>query len=497
MEGPGQTYVAVKALAGGTGIWSEEKLLPGDIIEQVRNAKHHLDIRSKEILQRELRKMNLGERVIVEVRRSTLATEQVHRVELQACVVAEVSVMRRKNFALGDIKDKSHVAILVDTTEKECSYLQDQTERRLEEQREARMSNVQLKDCLLTYSWKKKMQAFLPRPNSAMVFSLLLMPFQSNDVDETSARAMAWLSAAQESGVPIIFVNIQVEPILLQASTSSYFGSGLKENLSTVANTGKYMIQDWKGTDMQIVRAIRLWYVPAAAELAIHLRPVPGEIRVGVGISCTEEGFCYVSSVEHGTSADRAGLKTIFEAACAARKLLVISRIAGEKLTPWMVTPAGAIRCFDTVSISDKLSVHRQACEAIQFYLMVWDGAIKVIGRGVQVSSQSAPGHSRWSNPSKGRTDVNIGQSNDLPALQVNSNFSYSSFIPEFTDDSDSEIGSRIASPSKFGQDFHMRHLNIDSEDEQAENSPSSRASFEVVGTRDRNTRSEDFSFTF
>ena len=43
--------------------------------------------------------------------------------------------------------------------------------------------------------------------------------------------------------------------------------------------------------DVDVVRAVRLWYSPAAAELAIDLKPEENESRLGVGISCTEEVY--------------------------------------------------------------------------------------------------------------------------------------------------------------------------------------------------------------
>ncbi len=67
------------------------------------------------------------------------------------------------------------------------------------------------------------MQTHLPVSGSATVFSLLVMPVALSPaardyagVEDTSARAVAWLSAAQASGVPISFVNIQTEPLFLQ-----------------------------------------------------------------------------------------------------------------------------------------------------------------------------------------------------------------------------------------------------------------------------------------
>lgn len=48
-------------------------------------------------------------------------------------------------------------------------------------------------------------------------------------------------------------------------------------------------VQDREAMDVDVVRAVRLWYSPAAAELAIDLKPEENESRLGVGISCTEE----------------------------------------------------------------------------------------------------------------------------------------------------------------------------------------------------------------
>lgn len=88
------------------------------------------------------------------------------------------------------------------------------------------------------------------------------------------------------------------------------------------------------------------------------------------------QGFCHVSSVDPGTVADRAGLQTVYQAACAAGKLLVISRLGGEKITPWLVASSGSIRCYDTISMSNKLSLHRQTGQSIRLHVMVWEGAL-------------------------------------------------------------------------------------------------------------------------
>lgn len=74
--------------------------------------------------------------------------------------------------------------------------------------------------------------------------------------------------------------------------------------------------------------------------------------------------------------ADRAGLQTVYQAACAAGKLLVISRLGGDKITPWLVASSGSIRCYDTISLSNKLSLHRQTGQSIRLHVMVWEGAL-------------------------------------------------------------------------------------------------------------------------
>jgi hypothetical protein len=86
-----------------------------------------------------------------------------------------------------------------------------------------RMNSMRLKESYVAYPWEQKLQTHLPVSGSATVFSLMVMPValspKARDyagVEDTSARAVAWLSAAQESGVPISFVNIQTEPLFLQ-----------------------------------------------------------------------------------------------------------------------------------------------------------------------------------------------------------------------------------------------------------------------------------------
>ncbi|CAM6032740.1 unnamed protein product [Sphagnum compactum] len=350
--------------------WTDSKLLSGDVVLQVSTDGGAVFLApfagGKTGLQRELRKLtNVPGGVKVKVKRGQAI------VDVQAKVALDESSLLKKNYVLVSLLDATHVATLVDAMEQECIALQARRSQEYAKKDElmVKMNNMRVKDSYVAYPWEEKMQSYLPVSGSATVFSLLLMPAALSpkardyaDVEDTSARAVAWLSAAQASGVPITFVNIQTEPLFMQVG----------QDISNLIS----LFQDREAMDLDVIRAVRLWYMPAAAELAIDLKPEENEARLGVGISCTEEGFCHVSSVDPGTVADRAGLRTVYQAACAAGKLLVISRLGEEKITPWLVSSAGSIRCFDTVSMSNKLSLHRQTGQSVRLHVMVWDGAL-------------------------------------------------------------------------------------------------------------------------
>lgn len=87
------------------------------------------------------------------------------------------------------------------------------------------VTKTQLHDGYVGYPWEKKMQEMLLVPNSSIFLSILLLPKASdrvssryNDLEDTLARANAWLNASQASGVPIVFMNIQTESLLTKVS---------------------------------------------------------------------------------------------------------------------------------------------------------------------------------------------------------------------------------------------------------------------------------------
>ena len=69
-------------------------------------------------------------------------------------------------------------------------------------------------------------------------------------------------------------------------------------------------------------------------------------------------------------------LSTSSRAARRAGKLLVVSRVGGEKVLPWLVSTAGDVRCYDTVSLSQKLSLHRHALRPITLHFLAWDDIV-------------------------------------------------------------------------------------------------------------------------
>jgi hypothetical protein len=74
-----------------------------------------------------------------------------------------------------------------------------------------------------------------------------------------------------------------------------------------------------------------------------------------------------------GVASALSGLLELHRAARRASRMLVLSRVGGEKVLPWMVSTSGQVKCFDTVSLSQKLSLHRHALQPITLHFLMWD----------------------------------------------------------------------------------------------------------------------------
>ncbi|THU44447.1 hypothetical protein C4D60_Mb02t07460 [Musa balbisiana] len=343
--------------------------------------------------------------VVVRARRGPEATY----LDFHARVVPHPAAGRRQ-YVLRSVRDPRHAVRLVDRSESDCITFQGSWSSRVV----SALNNAQLHDGFVSYPWEKKMKETLPAPSSSCFLSLLVLPKASdpsstsyNPVEDTLARTDAWLSSSQASGVPIVFVHIQTESLLTKVrnesniisfavivsndaiqllfivfkisgeTASTTVNMGSLADLSNVANASLYGFEDYHGVDIGVVRAVRLWYAPAEGEMAFEIEPREGDTKLGISISRTEEGFIYISSVEDddgtGVTAGRSGLKRLYKAAAVASKLLVVSRVGTEKVLPWMVSTSGAIRCFDTVSLSQKLSLHRHALKPILLHLLMWE----------------------------------------------------------------------------------------------------------------------------
>ncbi|GJZ73564.1 hypothetical protein Tco_0637710, partial [Tanacetum coccineum] len=225
---------------------------------------------------------------------------------------------------------------------------------------------AKLHDGYVVYPWQKKMQELLPVPNPSCFLSIIFLPkasekiaYRYNDLEDTLSRANAWYTASQASGVPIVFISGE--------TASSTVNAGSLSDLMNLANVSLYGFEDYHGVDISVVGLLLL-------EERSRLR------------SKSKTGFIHGTSViednEDSPSA-RSGLSSLYREAKRARKLLIISRIGNQKVLPWMVSPEGAkqcSRCYDTVSLSQKLSLHRHAKAPISLLHLFVDQEVAMLG---------------------------------------------------------------------------------------------------------------------
>ncbi|KAF5725492.1 hypothetical protein HS088_TW23G00214 [Tripterygium wilfordii] len=319
-------------------------------------------------------------------------------VELQACIVPEPG--SKKQYALRSIDDPNYAVRFSDKTEAQCLEMQASRSSRMV----SALTRAKLEDGYVSYPWGRRMHEALSVPNSSCFLSVLLLPKASdqvasryNDLEDTLARANVWLNASQASGVPIVFMNIQTESLLTKISgetASSTVSAGSFSDLSNLVNASLYGFEDYHGVDIGVVRAVRLWYAPLVGEFAIEMKIKEDDSKLGFAISRTDEGFIYISSVMDGNEnvpSSRSGLNDLYKEAVRASKRLVLSRISNEKVLPWMVSSTGAIRCYDTVSLSQKLSLHRHAKVPILLHVFLWDQTLASMSGGSTRSRTATP----------------------------------------------------------------------------------------------------------
>uniref|UniRef100_I1QQ03 Uncharacterized protein n=1 Tax=Oryza glaberrima TaxID=4538 RepID=I1QQ03_ORYGL len=309
----------------------------------------------------------------------------------------------KKQYVLRSLHDPNYVLGFVDRLESECLLLQGTRSTRVA----SALSRAQLQDGYVAYPWEKKMRDSLRMPNSSSYLSMLVLPkaldlnsCRYESFEDTLARANAWIYSSQVSGIPIEFMNVQSEALLTKISgetASATVNSGSLSDLSNVTNATLYGFEDYHGVDIGVVKAARLWYSSIAEEMPLEIPLEEGDTRLGFAISRTEEGFIFISSVvdndkDNEAPSTRSGLRDLFNQAREASKLLVISRVSNEKVLPWMISSSGAIRCFDTISLSQKLSLHRLAVRPIQLHLLMWEkpsGPVERIIRSPKLPPQS------------------------------------------------------------------------------------------------------------
>ncbi|CAI9290145.1 unnamed protein product [Lactuca saligna] len=381
--------------------WTGEMLETGDIVEEIKIGNISITApfkNGKSGVQKILHNSFKSKETSIRVRIRRGSDEFA---ELVACIVPNNgSTGGKKQYMLRSIDDPNYTVGFVDRTEADCLALQASRGSRME----SALAAAQLHDGYVAYPWQKQMQELLPIPNSSCFLSILFLPKSSdsvshryNDLEDTLSRANAWHTASQASGVPIVFMNIQTESLLTKISgetASSTVNTGSLSDLANLANVSLYGFEDYHGVDIGVVRGVRLWFAPIGGEVAVEIKIKDGDTKLGFAIGRTQEGFIQVTSVlgvEEDSPATRSGLSSLYAEAKKARKLLVVSRISNQKVLPWMVSPEGAIRCYDTVSISQKLSLHRHTKVPISLHVFAWDQEVAMLGNANLRSQTYAP----------------------------------------------------------------------------------------------------------
>ncbi|GFP98773.1 hypothetical protein PHJA_002021200 [Phtheirospermum japonicum] len=381
---PSKGVISIECLTGSSKAdeWTGDLLQTGDIVEELKIGSLIVTApfkNGRSGVQRILHNSFKQKETSIRVRVRRGSDECA---ELQACIVPGDQLVGKKQYVLRAIDDPNYAVGFFDRTESECLNLQASRTSRMV----SALERTPLQDGYVSYPWDRRMHEMLSVPNSSSFYSVLFLPkacdkvgSRYNDLEDTLAHAHAWINASQASGAPVVFMNIQTESLLTKISgdtASSTVNAGSLSDLSNLANTSLYGFEDYHGVDIGVVRAVRLWFSPLAGEIPIEIKIKEKDTKLGFAIGRTEEGFIYISSViesNNDAPSARSGLSNLYKQASAASHLLVVSRISNQKVLPWMVSPTGSIRCFDTVSLSQKLSLHRHARVPILLHVFLWD----------------------------------------------------------------------------------------------------------------------------
>ncbi|XP_074377755.1 uncharacterized protein LOC141719276 [Apium graveolens] len=205
----------------------------------------------------------------------------------------------------------------------------------------------------MKYDWKTEVGTYLHDRRSTVVSFIVFMSLATETcVEAKTVRAMAWFTAAVSLGVPLVFINIQRE----QSITLDKASAVEKEKI-----WGK---QNYTAT-IQIMKGIRLWFLPGIEEKLVELTPPYGKLRFRMEIKQTEEGFIFVYRVTRGTAADRAGLRQLYEEARKSRHLV-------KSLVPTKASCVGLIHCCDNTDIKETLTSAMEDLDSIKLHIMCW-----------------------------------------------------------------------------------------------------------------------------
>ncbi|RZR75037.1 hypothetical protein BHM03_00048396 [Ensete ventricosum] len=120
---------------------------------------------------------------------------------------------------------------------------------------------------------------------------------------------------------------------------------------------------------VELLQAIRLWFLPGIAEVPLVLAPEEGRTP---DAQPSAQGFICISSVFKGSAADRAGLRNLCGDASKTGHLVIISRLQGKGVLPSEASSDGRIVCCDHTSIKERLAAAIEETEEVRLHIMRW-----------------------------------------------------------------------------------------------------------------------------